>query len=134
MCAPTIAYEPIVVDGNDVDEVYETATRLVDRARGGGGPALVEAKTYRHGGHSRADPAKYRPDDEVKAWLARDPIPTYRDRLLASGVDPEALDRVEREALELVDRATEEAKAGPYPEPEALGTELWADGGSAWRS
>ena len=81
----------------------------------------MEAKTYRHGGHSRADPAKYRPDDEVKAWLARDPIPTYRDRLLASGVDPEAIDRIEREALELVDRATEEAKAGPYPEPEALG-------------
>ena len=85
--ASAYGLEPIVVDGNDVDEVYETATRLVDRAREGGGPALVEAKTYRHGGHSRADPAKYRPDDEVKAWLARDPIPTYRDRLLASGVD-----------------------------------------------
>ena len=85
--ASAYGLEPIVVDGNDVDEVFETATRLVDRAREGGGPALVEAKTYRHGGHSRADPAKYRPDDEVKAWLARDPIPTYRDRLLASGVD-----------------------------------------------
>jgi TPP-dependent pyruvate/acetoin dehydrogenase alpha subunit len=132
--ASAYGLESIVVDGNDVDEVFETATRLVDRARQGGGPALVEAKTYRHGGHSRADPAKYRPDDEVEAWLARDPIPSYRDRLLASGVDPEAVDRVEREALELVDRATEEAKAGPYPEPEALGTELWADGGSAWRS
>jgi TPP-dependent pyruvate/acetoin dehydrogenase alpha subunit len=114
--------------------VYETATRLVERAREGGGPALVEAKTYRHGGHSRADPAKYRPDDEVEAWLARDPIPAHRDRLLASGVEPEVIDRVEREALELVDRATEEAKAGPYPEPEALGAELWADGGSAWRN
>jgi TPP-dependent pyruvate/acetoin dehydrogenase alpha subunit len=114
--------------------VYETAARLVERARQGGGPALVEAKTYRQGGHSRADPAKYRPADEVEAWLARDPIPAYRDRLLASGVEPGAIDRVEREALELVDRATEEAKAGAYPEPEALGTELWADGGSAWRS
>jgi acetoin:2,6-dichlorophenolindophenol oxidoreductase subunit alpha len=132
--ASAYGLEPVVVDGNDVDAVYETATRLVERAREGGGPALVEAKTYRHGGHSRADPAKYRPDDEVEEWLARDPIPTYRDRLLASGVEPEAIDRIEREALELVDRATEEAKAGPYPEPEALGTELWADGGSAWRS
>jgi acetoin:2,6-dichlorophenolindophenol oxidoreductase subunit alpha len=131
-----VAYglEPIVVDGNDVEEVHETAVRLVDRAREGGGPALVEAKTYRHGGHSRADPAKYRPEDEVKAWLARDPIPAYRERLLASGVDAETLDRIEREALELVDRATEEAKAGPVPEPGALETELWADGGSAWRS
>ena len=114
--------------------MYETAVAAIDRARRGDGPSLVEALTYRHGGHSRADPAKYRPDDEVKAWLARDPIPTYRDRLLASGVDTATIDRVDREALELVDRATEEAKAGPYPEPEALGTELWADGGSAWRS
>ena len=132
--ASAYGLEPVVVDGNDVDAVYETATRLVERAREGGGPALVEAKTYRQGGHSRADPAKYRPADEVEAWLARDPIPAYRDRLLASGVGPGAIDRVEREALELVDRATEEAKAGPYPDPEALGTELWADGGSAWRS
>ena len=119
--ASAYGLEPIVVDGNDVDEVFETATRLVDRAREGGGPALVEAKTYRHGGHSRADPAKYRPEDEVKAWLARDPIPTYRDRLLASGVDATTIDRVEREALELVDRATEEAKAGPTPNPTRSG-------------
>ena len=132
--ASAYGLEPVVVDGNDVDAVYETATRLVERAREGGGPALVEAKTYRHGGHSRADPAKYRPADEVEAWLARDPIPAHRDRLLASGVEADAIDRIEREALELVDRATEEAKAGPFPEPEALGTELWADGGSAWRS
>src|SRR4029453_4118933 len=123
--ASAYGLEPIVVDGNDVDEVYETATRLVDRARGGGGPALGEAKTYRHGGHSRADPAKYRPDDEVEAWLARDPTPPHRDRRRGAGGEREVIDRVEREALELVDRATEEAKAGPYPEPEALGTELW---------
>ena len=132
--ASAYGLEPVVVDGNDVDAVYETAKRLVERAREGGGPALVEAKTYRQGGHSRADPAKYRPADEVEAWLARDPIPAHRDRLLASGVEADAIDRIEREALELVDRATEEAKAGPYPDLEALGTELWADGGSAWRS
>jgi acetoin:2,6-dichlorophenolindophenol oxidoreductase subunit alpha len=132
--ASAYGLEPVVVDGNDVDAVYETATRLVERAREGGGPSLVEAKTYRQGGHSRADPAKYRPADEVEAWLARDPIPAHRDRLLTSGVEADAIDRIEREALELVDRATEEAKAGPYPDPEALGKELWADGGSAWRS
>ena len=126
--------EPVVVDGNDVDDVYETAVRLVERAREGGGPALVEAKTYRHGGHSRADPGKYRPDDEVKEWLARDPIPAYRERLLASGVEAATIDQVERVALQRVDAATEEAKAGPFPDPEDLGTELWADGGSAWRS
>jgi pyruvate dehydrogenase E1 component alpha subunit len=132
--ASAYGLEPIVVDGNDVDDVYEVATRLVGRAREGGGPSLVEAKTYRHGGHSRADPAKYRPEDEVREWLARDPIPAYRARLLFAGIDAEAIDRVEREALELVDRATEEAKAGEFPAPDALETELWADGGSAWRS
>jgi acetoin:2,6-dichlorophenolindophenol oxidoreductase subunit alpha len=132
--AAAYGLEPIVVDGNDVDEVYQVASRLVGRAREGGGPALVEAKTYRQGGHSRADPAKYRPEDEVREWLARDPIPAYRARLLFAGIDPETIDRVEREALEKVDRATEEAKAGPFPDASALETELWADGGSAWRS
>ena len=132
--AAAYGLEPIVVDGNDVDEVYEVAARVIGRAREGGGPALVEAKTYRHGGHSRADPAKYRPEDEVEEWLARDPIPAYRARLLFAGIDPESIDRVEREALEQVDRATEEAKAGPFPDASALETELWADGGSGWRS
>ena len=59
--------------------------RVVDRARAGEGPSLVEAMTYRHGGHSRADPGKYRPDDEVAAWLGRDPIPMYRERLVGRG-------------------------------------------------
>ena len=132
--ASAYGLEPIVVDGNDVDEVHETALRLVGRAREGGGPSLVEARTYRHGGHSRADPAKYRPEDEVREWLSRDPIPAYRERLLATGIEAETIDRIDREALETVDRATEEAKAGPSPDPGDLETELWADGGSAWRN
>lgn len=132
--AAAYGLEPILVDGNDADEVHATASRLVRRAREGGGPSLVEAMTYRQGGHSRADPGKYRPEDEVKAWLARDPIPTYRERLLASGIEAAALDAIEREVLESVDRATEEARSGPAPDPSVVETELWADGGSAWRS
>jgi acetoin:2,6-dichlorophenolindophenol oxidoreductase subunit alpha len=124
----------IVVDGNDPDAVHEIATTVVDRARSGGGPSLVEAKTYRHGGHSRADPAKYRPDDEVKAWLARDPIPTYRERLIASGVAAGELDEIDLAVQDAVDRATEEAREGPFPEASALPRDLWADGGSAWRN
>jgi pyruvate dehydrogenase E1 component alpha subunit len=122
------------VDGNDPDEMLEVATRTVDRARGGGGPSLVEAKTYRHTGHSRADPGKYRPDEEVAAWLARDPIPALRERLLADGADEAELDAIDRAAEELVDRATEEARSAPSPDPAILETEVWADGGSAWRS
>src|SRR5690606_31659850 len=78
--------EPIVIDGNDADEVYLTALRALARARNGEGPSLIEAVTYRHGGHSRADPAKYRPPEEVEYWLSRDPIPAYRRRLLESGI------------------------------------------------
>lgn len=132
--ASAYGLESILVDGNDPDAVHEVAVRVVDRARAGDGPSLVEATTYRHGGHSRADPAKYRPDDEVKSWLARDPIPNYRERLLAAGVEASALDEIEAAALAAVDRATEEAKAGPFPDPASLPTDLWADGGSAWRN
>jgi acetoin:2,6-dichlorophenolindophenol oxidoreductase subunit alpha len=124
----------IVVDGNDADAVHAVATRVVDAARGGGGPALVEAKTYRQGGHSRADPAKYRPEGELQAWLARDPLPTYRERLVIDGVPAATLDAIEHDALEAVDRATEEARGAPFPDGSTLETDLWADGGSAWRN
>jgi pyruvate dehydrogenase E1 component alpha subunit len=127
--------EPILVDGNDPDEVHAAAVRAVDRARSGDGPSLVEAVTYRHGGHSRADPAKYRPEDEVREWLARDPIPMYRERLAGDGADEETLARIDREVEDAVDRATEEARDAPFPDPERdLLTQVWADGGSAWRS
>ena len=133
--ASAYGLEPILVDGNDPDEVHATAVRAVDRARSGDGPSLVEAVTYRHGGHSRADPAKYRPEDEVKEWLARDPIPMYRERLAADGADEETLAQIDREVEEAIDRATDEAKNGPLPDPDdSLLTELWADGGSSWRS
>jgi acetoin:2,6-dichlorophenolindophenol oxidoreductase subunit alpha len=132
--ASAYGLEPILVDGNDPDEVNAIAAGCVERARSGEGPSLVEAKTYRHGGHSRADPAKYRPEDEVKEWLARDPIPRYRERLLAAGVEGSVLDEIERAALESVDAATDEARNAPFPDAASLETQLWADGGSAWRS
>jgi TPP-dependent pyruvate/acetoin dehydrogenase alpha subunit len=133
--ASAYGLEPILVDGNDPDLVHAAALRAVDRARSGEGPSLVEAVTYRQGGHSRADPAKYRPEEEVREWLARDPVPMYRERLAAEGADEETLARIDREVQDAVDRATDEAKNGPFPDPETdLLTELWADGGSAWRS
>ncbi|MBV9206486.1 MAG: pyruvate dehydrogenase (acetyl-transferring) E1 component subunit alpha, partial [Actinobacteria bacterium] len=103
-------------------------------ARDGGGPALIEALTYRHGGHSRADPGKYRPDAEVREWLARDPLPAYRHELTARGVDEATLDAIDARAAGAVDCATEEAKAGPQPPLERAGTNVWADGGHAWRN
>jgi len=132
--APAYGLEPVVVDGNDVEAVYFTARNAITAAREGGGPALIEALTYRHGGHSRADPAKYRPAGEVSEWLARDPLPAYRKVLIARGVSEPVLDAIDARARAAVDQATEEAKAGPVPRPELAGTNVWSDGGSGWRN
>jgi acetoin:2,6-dichlorophenolindophenol oxidoreductase subunit alpha len=126
--------EPIVVDGNDVEAVHAVARLTIDRARNGEGPSLIEAVTYRHGGHSRADPGTYRPDDEVKAWLARDPIPAHRQRLLDAGVDASALEATEAEVRTAVADAEAAAREAPDPDPATATTQVWADGGSSWRS
>ncbi len=126
--------EPILIDGNDVDVVYRTAVRALDVARRGGGPSLIEAETYRHGGHSRADPGKYRPDDEVKAWLEKDPIPRYRQRLIEVGVSEAQLEDIEQQVKAAVDKATEEARSAPPPDLAIAETDVWADGGAAWRN
>ena len=132
--AASYGLEPIVVDGNDVEAVYHTARDALDQARAGEGPSLIEAITYRHGGHSRADPGKYRPATEVQEWLARDPLSAYRNVLIGRGVDEAILDAIDKDAREAVDRATEEAKAGPEPRLELASTNVWADGGHAWRN
>jgi pyruvate dehydrogenase E1 component alpha subunit len=132
--APAYGLSPQLVDGNDVEAVYVTAAAAIEKARGGGGPSLIEALTYRHGGHSRADPGKYRPADEVSEWLARDPIPAYRQVLISRGVDGAVLDEIDAEAKAAVDRATEEAKAGAEPRPELAFTDVWSDGGWEWRN
>ena len=94
---------------------------------------MIEAVTYRHGGHSRADPGKYRPDSEVAEWLAKDPIPRLRERLLSDGVDASLLDRIDAEARSEVDQAREEAKAGPLADPAGVERQVFADGGAQWR-
>jgi pyruvate dehydrogenase E1 component alpha subunit len=132
--APAYGLESIVVDGNDVEAVYRIARTAIDAARAGGGPSLIEAVTYRHGGHSRADPGTYRPDDEVAAWKARDPIPTFRAGLEADGVEADELDTIDAETREAVAAAEAEARTAPEPAPEVLETQLWTDGGSAWRN
>ena len=132
--AAAYGLEPIVVDGNDPDAVYAVAIAALARAREGQGPSLIEALTYRHGGHSRADPGKYRPQEEVDAWMARDPMITYRARLLADGVAEAELVDIEREALAAVDEATEQAKSGPVPSEDLVMKDVWADGGASWRN
>jgi pyruvate dehydrogenase E1 component alpha subunit len=126
--------EPVIVDGNDADEVFAAASYYIERARRGEGPALIEAKTYRKGGHSRADPGTYRPAAEVEEWLGRDPIELYRARMAKAGIDAAEWERIDAEVAAEVERATQEARNAPPPPPEILETEVFSDGGSAWRN
>ena len=132
--ASAYGLERILIDGNDPDQVFATASSVITRARSGEGPSLVEAITYRHGGHSRADPAKYRPDDEVSEWLAKDPVTGYRAKLLETGIDEMMLTKVEVVVQAAVDQATEVAKKSPPPSLDLIGKDVWSDGGSAWRN
>jgi len=132
--AAAYGLERIVIDGNDADAVYLTAAKYLERARKGGGPALIEAMTYRHSGHSRADPAKYRPEGELERWLERDPIKIYRERLLGAGIVEATLRDIENETLRKVDEATAIAKASAAPALDSIARNVWADGGAAWRN
>jgi len=123
-----------VVDGNDVVAVAEAVGRAAARARDGAGPSLIEARTYRHYGHSRADPAKYRPAEEVERWLERDPLNLARARLEALGVPDAALREVDERVRADVDAAVAAAEAAPGPDPAEAFTDVWADGGAAWRT
>ncbi len=125
---------PVIVDGNDADAVYQLAKDSLAAARAGKGPSLIEAKTYRHSGHSRADPAKYRPAGELDEWLKRDPVTLYRTRLLEAGVPEAALREIEGIAQRAVDEATEAAKASPPSPLDVVEQDVWSDGGSAWRN
>ncbi|MGB9377853.1 MAG: thiamine pyrophosphate-dependent dehydrogenase E1 component subunit alpha [Mycobacteriales bacterium] len=132
--AAAYGLDPWFVDGNDVEAVHTAACSALERARTGQGPSLIEAVTYRHGGHSRADPAKYRSPEETAAWLARDPIPAYRLRLLEAGVDETVLADIESKVSQAVDEATEAAKAGAPADLSRIEADVWADGSAAWRN
>lgn len=126
--------EPLIVDGNDADAVCRVALATLGKARSGRGPSLVECKTYRHGGHSRADPGKYRPAEEVARWLRHDPLILYRQRLLDLGVEAAALEEIEKLTLTRVNAATAAAKASSLSDLRRAYTNLWADEETSWRN
>jgi len=126
--------ERVIVDGNDADAVYGAAAAAIGKARGGGGPSLIEAMTYRYSGHSRADPAKYRPAGELEEWMKRDPIALYRARLLELGTPERTLREIEAAVQRAVDEATEAAKESPPSPLDVIERDVWADGGSSWRN
>jgi pyruvate dehydrogenase E1 component alpha subunit len=132
--ASAYGLERIVIDGNDADVVYRTANDAYARARAGDGPSLIECMTYRYSGQSRADPAKYRPEGELERWKERDPIKLYRERLKQFGIADAAIARIDADVRKIVDDATEACKAAPMPPADILFTDVYADGGWAWRN
>lgn len=125
--ASSYAMRAQIVDGNDVEAVYEAAAEALEWARLGRGPTFLECKTYRHRGHSRSDPGKYRPDEEVRGWLARDPLTIARYRLVESGqCGDQELDTIDHNVTREVDEAAERAKSAPPPEPREITTDVYA--------
>ena len=124
----------VLVDGNDVVAVHDIMSEAVRRARDGEGPAVIEALTYRHFGHSRTDPATYRPQEEVEEWLARDPLLVARAKLRELGATDDDVDAADARAAEVVAEASRAAQAAPAADPEDALTDVWADGGWAWRT
>jgi TPP-dependent pyruvate/acetoin dehydrogenase alpha subunit len=123
-----------LIDGNDVQVVRDTIARAAERGRTGEGPTIVEALTYRHFGHSRTDPGKYRPEDEVRSWLARDPLLVTHTQLKEQGVDDDAIAAADQRAAQIVKDAVAAAKAAPEADPADALTDVWADGGAQWRT
>ena len=108
------------VDGNALWAVHDAASAAVARARAGDGPTLLECATYRHYGHSKGDPATYRPRDEVARWMERDPLTIARERLLADGVPEARLAELDEATQARMDGAVQHALAAAYPDPVAM--------------
>jgi pyruvate dehydrogenase E1 component alpha subunit len=117
----------LVVDGNDVSAVYEATQEAVERARKGEGPTLIECKTYRHKGHSRVDPARYRPKEEVEEWLAKDPIKRLKEKLLQTNTLTETeIKQIEKRVSAEVEEAVKFAVESPFPAPEESLQDVYA--------
>lgn len=124
-----IAYgiEGYIVDGNDVLVVHEATVRAAEKARRGEGPTIIECKTYRHKGHSRVDPAKYRAKEEVQAWLKRDPLTVARERLTRDfGFSQSELTQIDKEVSGQIDAAVKFAKESPFPMPDEALEDVYA--------
>jgi len=117
----------VCVDGNNVLEVYEATLEACKRARNGDGPTLIECKTYRRKGHSRWDPATYRPKGEVDEWLNKDPIQRMKNHLIVNGVFSESkLTEIEEEVMNSIEEAVRFALDSPFPQPEEALEDVYA--------
>lgn len=116
------------VDGNDPIAVVGALTDAVERARGGGGPTFLECVTFRFRGHYFGDPMAYIPEEEMRRAEEADPIPRFRERLIAGGVCSESeLDEIDKAAEEAVEAALETVLAASPPSLDELDRDVFAD-------
>lgn len=117
----------VIVDGNDVEAVHAVVKEALERARHGGGPTLIEAKTMRIMGHAIHDGAEYVPSELLAEWKARDPIRLFEERLLAEGVAGRVvLEEIGRRCEAEVEDAIAYAEASPWPDPKTVAEGVYA--------
>ena len=117
-----------VMDGMDVFDVYQKAGEAIDRARAGGGPTLLEAKTYRFMGHFVGDPQPYRTKEEVEEWKQRDPILLFRRRVLGEGkISAAELDAIDAAIKKEVEAAVEFGRTSPEPDVETALQDIFTE-------
>jgi len=128
--ADSYAMNADIADGMDFFDVFEKAGRAIERARSGGGPTLLECKTYRFHGHYVGDPLVYRSKEEAEDWIQnRDPLLRFEDRALAEGLlDSDALRRADKLVEEEIATAVEAAEAAPLPDPAEVDADVYAEG------
>jgi TPP-dependent pyruvate/acetoin dehydrogenase alpha subunit len=117
----------VYVDGNDVAALQSVTREAIDRARAGSGPTLIEADTYRHEGHSRSDPAAYRPPGEREAWVDHDPITRLEGAVTRQALaSEEMLAELRHLVKEEVQAGEDRALSWPEPELSARFTDVYA--------
>jgi len=118
----------VVMDGMDVFDVYKKTGEAIDRVRAGGGPILLEAKTYRFWGHYVGDPQVYRTKEEVEEWRKRDPILMFRERVVKEGkISVGELDAIEAGVKKEIEAAIEFARQSPEPELESALQDIFTE-------
>lgn len=132
--AAAYGLEAITVDGNNLEAVYGVAKTAIHKARTGGGPSLVEALTYRHSGHSRTDPGRYRPEGELDRWKERDPVLSYKQMLVDTGQDEAGLAAVESEVESQLEEAIKKAMASPPPSDAEVFSDVFCSPETSWRN
>lgn len=130
--AESYAMPHYAIDGMDIDAVTAGISKAVDLARSGGGPTLIEAKTYRFAGHSRADQALYRPEGELDSWKPRDPVILMEKRLIDKGLlDSATAEKMKSSMKDVIEEMVKVCQAAPEPTIDAMFKNIWTPKASA---